>query len=184
MPRGGKVATGVNVVPAPLDGAYRTRIVPEWVKDLRGEGSAKAEAGRLGRGARSSGVTYWRLRLRMFSPHSIFSNELLWAALRESIENALSPWAANHWTSLYHDVCEDFGHVPEGTMRHALRMLVEDGVITFEAHGQRDGEYGFGGYLRPARPIRRKPVRLDFDYEDRITPREQRRADRASAACR
>lgn len=165
------------------------KVVPEWVKFLSAEGSALAEARRLqarGHGeVKPHSVMYWRLRARMFSPHSIFANKMLWDALREAILDATSPWEPKPWGRLLPDVIDVFGHVSEGTMRHALRMLVEDGVLMFTEPGDDEhGEYSYGGYTRQRHPIKRD-CDLGFDKRDRITKHQRRRLERlcGAAAC-
>lgn len=174
------------------------KVVPEWVKFLSAEGTALAEARRLqerGHGpVKPHSVMYWRLRARMFSPHSIFANKMLWGALREAILDATSPWEPKPWGKLLPDVIDDFGHVSEGTMRHALRMLVEDGVLQFTEPGDDEhGEYSYGGYTRERHPIRRSSD-ITWDSRDELSPAQARalRAGRAlapidrrgAAACR
>lgn len=173
MEKGGGARMGAGAqrkVPPPI-AACGTRVVPEWVKDLRPHGSARAEGIRLG-GVKEHSIQYWRLRLRMFSPRSLFGDPARWSTLRESIEDQLSPWEPKPFHVLFPDVRADYGKLSHGDMRHALRMLVEDGVLLFTPQQEDD----FGGYTRPPRPARRVVTDLDWDDRDAVTPRDEARA--------
>ena len=160
--------------------ACGTRVVPEWVKDLRPEGTAGEEARRLGPDVRGHSVSYWRMRLRMFPPRSIFGDPVRWGALKDAIEDQLSPWEPKPFSVLFADLRDDYGAIAEQVLRQALRLLVEDGVLTFVSQNQREDD--FGGYSRQMRPIRRTLTDLDWDVNDVVTPQIAKLA--AKRACR